>query len=652
MSHASARKLAAILWLALAGMVGTAWAQNPELPRLALTGRVVFGAAELSEGHNNEGGPAATIEADLSGYWRDPRILQFEFKPMITLGHAVAGTEMGNAMTGFAATGIFLQGSSFPLTISYSKSVSSLEQGSGYANPSQGVLSGAENNMESTVFDANWTLRFRHLMTDLDYSDTDHSSELPAAFGTADDYTQRNFTAQVNYNYGGWQAGARYQFTQSTTKFPNVISGGVGHDDGNTTDLDFIASRLLPLHSTLGVTADRSKSSYNFDGTETNTTVDIANASLTSQPLEKLTTSMQAQYTSNLQAFQEQQAIATAGISGVASIAPASTTSASQVPLTFLAAPFKVLTLSWAAGLQLGNGFSLNGSYGESFTSNSGTSTRWSIGPAYQHKWRTGSLAASYSHTGMATQADVVSETDTTDMLNTTQGTAPYSLYSETTNLDNVAVDMNQNLPREFQLATSVHVSEGTIKDNGIPYPDHDYGGRAFLTRPLGGWTLIGSFSLEKNAADTQLLNNRSTSEGISFGAACRGLSLTAGRLYGSGLALQVGNSLAFIPNPVVAGAVVGATTLSSTTGSTLAGSYRSRRGRVVLMGNWGRFNYNTNNFGTQNTLLNLQASYKLRHLRLIAGFMKQSQVYSIGSLGTYDTRLIYFQVERLFRVF
>jgi hypothetical protein len=50
--------------------------------------------------------------------------------------------------------------------------------------------------------------------------------------------------------------------------------------------------------------------------------------------------------------------------------------------------------------------------------------------------------------------------------------------------------------------------------------------------------------------------------------------------------------------------------------------------------------------------LFNLRASYKLRRLRLIAGFMKQSQVLGLGQSNIYNTNLKYFQIERVFRLY
>jgi len=156
MSHHGARRLAAILGLVLVAIGGTAWAQESE-QSLNLTGRVLFGYASLSQSPYSESGPAATLETDFNGFWRDPRILQFELKPIVTFGEAPPGTEMGNALSGFSGTGLILQGSSFPLSLSYSRFSSSFgeeSRGGTVTNPNQDVLSGLEGKTTTSVFDA------------------------------------------------------------------------------------------------------------------------------------------------------------------------------------------------------------------------------------------------------------------------------------------------------------------------------------------------------------------------------------------------------------------------------------------------------------------------------------------------------------------
>ena len=641
-----ARKLAAILGFVVAAMGGTAWAQAPEQP-LNLTGRVLFGYADLQQGPNSESGPAATLETDFSGYWRDPRILEFAVKPIVTLGEAVPGTELGNSLTGGSAVGLILQGSPFPLTLTYSRFGSSIGEGNG-SNPNQNVLNGVEGKTTTSVFDAHWMLRFSHWPTvSLDYRDTDYNSALPEALGAEDEHSLHNLTTLINYNQKGWQLAGRYQRSDYTTTAPDILTGGVQNDNGTSSDLGFTASRLLPLHSILSVTADDTKSDFSIDGLKTDLSARTGNVTLSGQPVERLNTTLQLQYSSNLQASEVQQALAGAGVPGSGSPPPAST-----VPLTYLAAPYHQLTFIWNAGYRLGHGFSLNGSAGEGHSSPySGTSTQWSAGLNYNRKWRSGWLSTGYSHSRYTAGVEV--ENATAGAVNTSQGTATYSLFTQDTDLDTVTGNLTQNLPRQLRLAGSAHVSEGTVKDNGIPYPYHDYGGLAILTRPVGQWTLTGSFSMDEIAANQPLIYNQSRSESVSLGVAYRGLNLSGGYQYGSGLALQLGSSLIYVTNPGVVSPSLGIPVLSSTSGTNLTGSYRSRRGRLMVLGYWYRFNYTTEHAPTTDySLLNLHVSYKLRRLRLIAGYAKQSQMFGAGQSNIYNTNLKYFQIERVFRLY
>src|SRR5208282_592898 len=212
---------------------------------------------------------------------------------------------------------------------------------------------------------------------------------------------------------------------------------------------------------------------------------------------------------------------------------------------------------------------------------------------------------------------------------NTSQGTPTYSLFSQDTDLNTVTGNLTQNLPRQFRLATSAHVSKGTVTDDGVPYPYHDYGGLATLTR---------SFSMDEIAANQPFIYNQSRSEAASLGVACRGLNLSGGYQYASGLALQVGTSLIYVTNPGVVSPLLGTPVLSSTSGTNLTGSYRSRLNRLMVLGYWYRFNYTAEHAPTTDySLLNLHASYKLRRLRLIAGYQRQSQVLGAGQSNIYN---------------
>jgi len=653
MSRSGVRRLAALLGFVLAALGETAWAQwfeQPEQP-FSLTGRMLFGYADLEQISLHQSGPAALLTADASGYWRDPRIFEFDVKPIATLGDAIPGTEIGSAFTGGSATGLILQGSSFPLALSYSRTTSSF--GEDYksdpiTNPNQDVLNGVEDRLTNSLFDARWTLRFPDWpLVTFDYRDMDANSPLPTTLGGEEDHHSHDFLTNINYNKAGWLLAGRYVHNQFKTTAPDILEGGELSDSGTASDLGFTASRLLPLNSTVAVSADDTKSNYSIEGVETNLSARTANASLTSQPLARLTAFLQTLYTSNMQASEVQQALAGAGVPG--SVSPFTAT-ASTAPLTYMAAPYHVLTAIGGAAYRLGRGFTVNGSVGDSHESlNSGTSFQWSAGLNYTRKWRSGWLSTDYAHSQFSSEVEVANGTIAGGSGSTSQNTS--SLFTQHIDVNSGNLNLTQRLPRQFQLLAAGHLSGGTLTEYATPYPYHAYGGLANLTRPVGQWTLTSSFDLEEVTTDAPGTYNRSKSESASLTAAYRGLNLSGGYLYGSGLAMQVGNSLVYVNQPV--GPVLGAPVLSSTRGTDLIGSYRSRRGRWMLSGYWYRYNYSIVAVPTsQFNMYNFHASYKLRRLRLIAGFVKQSQELGLEQSNTFGSRLMYFQVERVFRIY
>lgn len=635
-------------WIALVALMSVslfrpACAQQNEAPQpLSLTSRLLFGYADYTQGQSTRSGPSATLDSELSGYWRSPRIFQFDVRPTVTVGTMVPGTEMGNSLTGFSVNALALQGSSFPFSIAYARTGTSMEE-AGIGTFHNGYLNTVVIGNTNTVLDVNWTLRFRRFpVISFSYQDSEYSSELPAELGSESDRSLHHFGARLNYRILGWTTGAWYQSTRSKVVFPNLLSPGVQRNDNDNRDVGLSVSRSLPLHSSIAVNGNESTSTFGFGGVQTDITVRNANASLISQPFKRLTTNLQAQYSSNLQAYQLEQVLAGTGVPGATNAVTLST----GVPFNVLTAPYHMTTLNGGAAYALGHGFSINGSAGESRASNSGYSIRWSLGPNYQHAWRSGLVTASYSHSTFDTEALV---------LNNLAGgvsKASYEYFYQVTDSDVVSTSLSQNLPRQFRLTTSSHVSIGGIKDNGVLYPNHDYGGIMSLTRNVGAWIFTGSLNVYRNDASRAFLFNENRATGISIAAAYRGLKLSFSHDNGSGTAIQVGNSLVWVTNPGVVTPLLGVPVQSSTSGTSVTGSYRSRSGKLNVTGNWGRFNYATAQFARdQYTLFNVRASYKLRRLRLIGGALKQSQAFGT-SLGSYDTRTLYFQVERDFRVF
>jgi hypothetical protein len=133
--------------------------------------------------------------------------------------------------------------------------------------------------------------------------------------------------------------------------------------------------------------------------------------------------------------------------------------------------------------------------------------------------------------------------------------------------------------------------------------------------------------------------------------AGYRGLTLSAAYQKGSGRAVQLDGQLIWVTSPT---SDLGVPTLSSTSSIMMNGSYHSRRGRLLVTGNYGRYAYGTSlQPETKYDIMNIRAAYKLRRLRLLAGFSRQSQIASSGtSAAQFNSRVIYFQIERQFRIF
>ena len=336
---------------------------------------------------------------------------------------------MSNALTGISAIGIVLQGSDMPLNISYTRTSSALDQSNGGPSSpqnSQDVLSGVETNPTSSVLNINWLVRFRRFPVVLiDYRDSDDNAPLPEQFGGDDDHSQHNFLAHANYGYRGWHTGVWYHRTRNTTVSPDILTGEEASQTDSGTDFGVSAAKTLPLSTYLSAGADRSTASSDFNGTQENTTVTQADALLSSQPVPRVSTSMQAQYTSNTQAYQLQQALSGAGLSTGGS------STASSTPLTALSAPADMLSISGGVGAKLDYGFGVYAGTGESHSSNQSSSTQWDAGPTYTHRWRAGWLSANYSYSSLTSQTEIVMANATGTATATTSGGTVYSLLLE-----------------------------------------------------------------------------------------------------------------------------------------------------------------------------------------------------------------------------
>src|SRR4051812_3349584 len=80
-----------------------------------LTGSVTSGYSSLTSQGDSSQGPYVGFDADLVGFWKDSRILQYEIAPSYASGFQWAGTMYGPQQNGIVSNATFLDGSRFPL---------------------------------------------------------------------------------------------------------------------------------------------------------------------------------------------------------------------------------------------------------------------------------------------------------------------------------------------------------------------------------------------------------------------------------------------------------------------------------------------------------------------------------------------------------
>jgi hypothetical protein len=633
----SGRIFGGILVLVLTVLGQVAWAQAPE-QSMILTGRLLTGLAEVQSGDNTTGGPATTVDADFQTFWRDPRILAVDLRPSITFGHPASQIGGWGAGKNISALANVLGGGRFPLTLSYARQ----EVGTG-SSESQGRLAGVAINTSTTTFGAGLQLRFKHLPpAEIQYRSNASATELPKALGGEEQSDTNSLTAKLNYDWWGWQMQGRYLRSQSSERPPALLDlTGIQRRNANGhKDLRFTATRSLPLRSTLSVNVDRSELSQTSNLLRFDNQLQTADALLSSQPLKRLTTNVHAAYVSNSQANLLEQAL---GVQG-------STGTATSAPLSSLSTQNSTKTLDGGAGVLLGRGFSVFGN-AQGGESNTIRLAGWGAGLGYQRNLRSGFFSANYSNSH--------TESSTTSIIVNTPAPPPFVPSSQARDVQTGTVSLSRDLPAQLKLSNVASLSLGTLldrgtayPDSGIAHPDHRYSEQLSLTRPLGRWRLTGSFSLSKDSGDRLFTHSESTAKGFGVSGETRGLRFSLLHQSNQGLALQVGNSLVFISNPLPLSPVLGPLALTGSASTSVTGVYQAWHNRFSVSGMWQRSNYTIDNKPqTASSTLSLEASFRLRRVRLIAGYLTQSQSFDIGTSKQFEFRRIFFQLERRFRL-
>lgn len=621
------------IWVLLAvGLVLTmsssAVAQQEEIGPINLSGNLGFGYSSLNAPGISNSSPIVTGDADLLGYWRDPRILLYDFSPFLSEGNSVTNaSDLVNRGNGFTASSTLMGGSPFPVTITYARQWQDFPGVSTTGN----LLSGVATSFASSDLGIDWGIYLRRLPpVSFHYGTGSNDTELPNTLGGHSEVHTNVFSVNSHDSFAGWNLDGGYSRNNlDATRVDFTNPGQLLPENAHSEDLHGSAQRNLPLRSRLTFIGGQRQWDDNTTDVQSDSNYDYVRALGTSQPINRLNLNFNAGYTTNETAAAIQQVLGQGSNS-----VPA----ASLLDQTFASGR----TVDYGGGGQftLPRGFSVGGDVSAGTFSNAFSGNQdlfsWDASLNYMHNLgRTGSLTASYTY--QDAQTDGSSSTTRT-----------------------ARAGFSKLLQRSIQLGASVHYDQSFFT-NVVPLlpsvesPGHGYGFRVNAGAPLrGSWKISGDFELD-NHVTAFPLNVTVNSKALGVRADSNSWQLMMRRSYHDGLALQVGNGLVFITNPESALQSPLASVLSqnSNVQTTFMGTFRPGRKRLSVSGTYNRFGYDNRGLHITNaTLIDATVSYRLRRLTLQTGYLySNSQVFTIGT-PAFHRREIYFEVLRHFRLF
>jgi len=612
-------------------LVSAASGQQQEMAPFSLEGDLGIGYSSLKSGAFHSSSPAVNVNADMNGYWRDPRILLFDFAPIASYGNALAsGTDVRNTGDGFTGSTTVLGGSSYPLTVSYSRLWQQFPTYSSTGN----VLSSLSTSVDTNDLSVEWDIhRGKMPPLSLRYgtggSDTDYSGSL----GTSN-LTRTLYSASTYYTLRGWYLSGLY--SENTVRSSRVnltdVEGPTQLEINHTEDLHAsIQSAKLPLQSTLNMTGGKEKWDDNLSGLQSNNTYYFGRAYTSSHPFRALTLNANAGYDSNAAADEIQQLL---GISGTPP-SPGQSTFSSGHSTQF----------GGGAQLALLHGFSVEGdgtvySLGSSTQGQNWDTHQWDAVLEYAHKLhRKGAVSASYGYQQSQTDNDAF-------------------FYRVRDRI--LRASFSNTLTHQIQVSATMHYDQRLIENGNnssasIQSPGDEYGFSVSVGhRLIDVWRLSGDFQLFHS--NTQYpVHVETDNKSLNIHLDSPTLRLSVRRTYQSGLAMQVGSGLVFVNNSQNALLTPLSTALSmnSTVQTAIIGSYEPGKKRLSVNGYWTRFGYINQGSQVSNaTMFNGVISYRLRLLHLQAGYvLSNSQLVAQGESGL-RRQEIYFEVIRHFRWF
>lgn len=300
MTRVVARVLACGVMLVSAARAQVEIGQNTNV---SLSGDVGFG---YNGGYGNtmgsDHGLALNGDGNLTGYYYNPRFLNFYVTPVYNRSQANSGQGSITDATNISAGVNLFAGSHFPGSISYGEAFNNS------GNYGYGVTPGLTTTGNAHSLGLGWAALVPGLPPlSVQYTQTATESSL---FGTdSDDHSStRNLNLFSNYKVDGWFLGARFNDTWEHTELPSLVTDGetiIGNNNSKTFSLN--GSHKLPLRGSLGAGYSWSDFGGTDDGVGTSGSNQTLNATAAFSPTQRFSTSFQANYDTNLSGAVEQQ---------------------------------------------------------------------------------------------------------------------------------------------------------------------------------------------------------------------------------------------------------------------------------------------------------------------------------------------------------
>jgi len=586
-----------------------------------LTGQLITGYSGFTADGNNTQGPYVGGVADFRGYWKDPRILDFDIQPTLERGFQWAGPANGPDSNGINSTATFLGGSAIPATFTYSYGDTPIPQ----FNFSDSLnIPGLSQTQQ--IFGVDWSANLNHLpVVNVHYRDSTQSNNYPAEIGGTSDTGYRDLRLDIRHKIEKWQLSGVFNRDTSTATSLGFFNGTgqTFESDSESLGYGLAATRPFPFRSTLLLTYSAADTDINFGSQKTNAENHRASATITSQWTERFGTNIGVNYFSNYSNYLLQQVI------GGGTVPPG----------TLAVADSGVLSYDAGASYRIVTGLLAHGSYSEntalSDSSNSiGDNHVINSGANYNHRAFGGQLAAAYDFTRVA--FNVV----------------------QPKNEENISVSNSifGSYRRPFIYAMQLGVT-GTYMDQSLDYTFLEtlktYGIDVDLSRKVGGWNVYGRIGYRKQTQDYPSQHN--------YGYQTYSVSLTSkrtqfdvSRLANNSLAYSFGNGGVVIPGGPGLPPVPGLPGLIYSSGSSFnaTASFKASR-RLSLRGSWMSGSRSIQSASTSSFKgYDARVEYNFRRVMVSAGYDRIWQEFMNQSSINYNASYFYFQLRRNFQLF